>query len=110
MIRSVSRSDLFLKIVEAGPSSASAASAAWGASRPSAPARLTFAATSTGTSTGASPATTFLASPQSQIETSPCSPSMMFRGFKSRWMTPLSWAKAIPWQIPWKIERRRTRP
>ncbi len=43
------------------------------------------------------------ASPQSMTSTSPKSPSMMFSGFRSRWMTPLLCAKAMASQTFWKM-------
>ena len=35
---------------------------------------------------------TALASPQSTTSVSPCLPTMMLAGFKSRWITPREWA------------------
>ena len=43
------------------------------------------------------------ASPQSMTSTSPKSPSMMFSGFRSRWITPLLCAKATASQTFWKM-------
>ena len=38
------------------------------------------------------PSASTLARPQSITCTSPKAPTMMFAGFRSRWMTPLAWA------------------
>ena len=43
------------------------------------------------------------ASPQSMTSTSPNSPTMMFSGFRSRWMTPRECAKATAWPTFWKM-------
>ena len=41
------------------------------------------------------PSASTLARPQSITCTSPNAPTMMFAGFRSRWITPLAWAYAI---------------
>ena len=47
------------------------------------------------------------ASPQSTTCTSPNAPTMMFSGFRSRWMTRFECAYAIVWQTCSKMERKR---
>jgi hypothetical protein len=51
------------------------------------------------------PGVTAAASPQSSTCTSPNSPSMMLSGFRSRWITPLLWAKATASQTLSRISR-----
>ena len=48
---------------------------------------------------------TVSASPQSITSTSPKPPSIMFSGFKSRWMMPREWAKATASQTFIQISR-----
>ena len=48
---------------------------------------------------GAVAPSTARATPQSTTKTSPNSPTMMFCGFRSQWITPRLWAKATASQI-----------
>ena len=50
------------------------------------------------------------ASPQSMTCTSPNAPTMTFAGLRSRWMTPLLWAKATVWQISEKVSKNENPP